>query len=64
MVDVFDAVYRRRNFKVNVKKSKVMVFERSRSEVIKFASLYRVKVEYSNGERMEEVNEFKFCILI
>lgn len=37
MADVFGAICRRRNMKVNVRKSLVMVFERSKSEVIKFA---------------------------
>lgn len=36
---------RRRNLKVNAKNSKMMVFERSISEVIIYACLYRVKVE-------------------
>ncbi len=53
--------------KVNVNKSKVMVCERSRSEVMDFACLYRVGIECEqeckiilNGEEMEEVNEFKY----
>ena len=37
MVEVFDSVCKRRKLKVNVKKSKVMVFERSKSDVIDFA---------------------------
>lgn len=46
MVDVFGVVCRR-NLKVNVKKSKLIVCERNRSEAIKFACSKRVKVECS-----------------
>ena len=36
LVDVFDNVYERQKLKVNVNKMKVMVFERSNSEVVDF----------------------------
>lgn len=52
---------------MNVNKSKVKVFGRSKSEVANFDCPYRLKVECPkecniklNGERMEEVNEFKY----
>ncbi len=37
IVDEFDRVCRRRKSKVNVDKSKVMVFERAREQTINFA---------------------------
>ena len=53
--------------KVNVGKSKVMVFERKEVEVCKFRTPYRVSVPAERkcgivlvGERMEEVNEFEY----
>ena len=56
---------------MNANKSMVMIFERSRSEVVNTDCLYRVKVEYSkvrnitlNGERMKEKNEFKYLGLL
>lgn len=56
---------------MNVGKSKVMVFQRSKSEMIKFACSYRVKVECLkqcniklNGERMQVLNKFKYFSLI
>ncbi len=65
-VSVIDSVCKRRKLKVNVNKSKVMVCERSRSEVVDFVCPYRVGIECEkeckiilNGEEMEEVNEFK-----
>ncbi len=67
LVSVFDSVCKRRKLKVNVNKSKVMVCEWSRSEVVDFVSPYRVGVECEkeckiilNGEAIEEVNEFKY----
>ena len=51
LVGVFDNVCKKRKLKVNVNKSKVMVFERGRSEVIDFGRPYRVRVRtmpYSN----------------
>ncbi len=66
-VSVFDSVCKRRKLKVNVNKSKVMVCERSRSEVVDFVCPYRGGIECEkeykiilNGEDMEEVNEFKY----
>ncbi len=57
---------KRRKLKVNVKKSKVMVCEWNRSELVDFVCPYRVGIECEkeckiilNGEEMEEVNEFK-----
>lgn len=48
-------------------RSKVLVFERNKNEVVNFNCSYRVKVECPkecniklNGEKMEEVNEFKY----
>ncbi len=67
MVSGFDSVCKRRKLKVNVNKSKVMVCEWSRSEVVDFVCPYRVGIECEkeykiilNGEEMEEVNEFKY----
>ncbi len=44
-VSVFDSVCKRRKLKVNLDKSKVMVCERSRSEVVDFVCPYRVGIE-------------------
>ena len=67
LVNLFDSVCRRRKLKVNVSKSKVMVFERCRRDVIDFECPYRVRLESPkeldirlNGERMGEVDEFKY----
>ena len=67
LVAVFDDVCQKRKLKVNVNKSKVMVFERARSETIDFGCPYRVRIEEPkvldislNGEKMEEVDEFKY----
>ncbi|KAK3896274.1 hypothetical protein Pcinc_000018 [Petrolisthes cinctipes] len=67
VVDEFQSVYKRRKLKVNVGKSKVMVFEKTKTEVIDFATPYRVAVPTGTeceitlgGERMEEVREFKY----
>ncbi len=67
LVSVFDSVWKRRKLKVNVNKSKVMVCERSSSEIVDFVCPYRVGIECEkeckiilNGEEMEEVNEFKY----
>ncbi len=66
LVSVFNRVCKRRKLKVNVNKSKVMVCERSRSEV-DFLCPYRVGIECEkvckiilNAEEMEEVNEFRY----
>ena len=55
---------------MNVNKS-MMIFERSKSEVVNTDCPYRVKVEYpiecnimQNGERMKAVNELKYLGLI
>ena len=45
LVNVFDRVCKRRKLKVNANTSKVIVFERSRSEVVDFERPYRVRVE-------------------
>ncbi|WP_435316575.1 reverse transcriptase domain-containing protein, partial [Klebsiella pneumoniae] len=65
VVDEFCRVCERRKLKVNVSKSKVMVFERRRSEVVEFQRPYRVEVDVvgeckieMNRVRMEEVTEF------
>ncbi len=67
LVSVFGSVCKRRKLTVNVSKCKVMVCERSRSEVVDFVCSYRVGIECEkeckiilNGEAMEEVNEFKY----
>ena len=41
----WDTVCKRRKLKVNVKKTKVMLFPRSKSELVDFHCLYRVRVE-------------------
>ncbi len=43
LVSVFDSVCKRRKYKVNVNNSKVLVCERSRSEVVDFVCPYRVR---------------------
>ena len=67
VVNEFCRVCERRKLKVNAGKSKVMVFERKRSEVVDFHRPYRVEEENvreceieMNGEKMEEVTEFKY----
>ncbi len=45
LVSVFDCVCKRRKLKVNVTKSKVMVCERCRSEVVDFVCPYRMGIE-------------------
>ncbi len=45
LTNVFDGECKRRKLKVNVNKSKVMVCERSRSEVVDFVCPYRVGTE-------------------
>ncbi len=66
IVDEFDRVCKRRKFKVNEGKSKVMVFETAREQTINFAKPYRVGSEaileckiWLGKEKMEEVNEFR-----
>ncbi len=44
VVDQFYDVCRRRKLRVNLGKSKVMVFERRKVEVVEFGSPYRVSV--------------------
>ncbi|MEL7177812.1 MAG: reverse transcriptase domain-containing protein [Pseudomonadota bacterium] len=67
VVEEFNRVCMRRKLKVNVGKSKVMVFERGKSEVIDFGRPYRIgRIQEEecyitmNGERLEEVSEFKY----
>ncbi|MCP5003018.1 MAG: hypothetical protein GY941_03575 [Planctomycetes bacterium] len=67
VVKEFDTVCKRRKLRVNVGKSKVMVFERAEGEVIDFATPYRVGVPNESRceimlgrEMMEEVDEFKY----
>ena len=67
VVNEFYNVCTRRNLKVNCDKSKVMVFERRKMEVIEFDTQYRVRVENEEGCKvamggkcLEEVNEFKY----
>ncbi len=63
LVTEFSNVCVRRKLKVNVGKSKVMVFEKRKSEVIEFVNQYRMRAENQrqckirmNGQIMEEVN--------
>ncbi len=67
LVSVFDSVCKRRQLKVNVNISKVMVCNRSRSEAVDFVCPYRLGIKSEkvckiilNGEEMEEVNKFKY----
>ena len=67
MVTEFDRVCERRKLRVNVGKSKVMVFERRDYDTIDFGRGYRVRVideQKCNvglkGEQLEEVKEFKY----
>ncbi len=66
IVDEFDRICKRRKMKVNAGKSKVMVFERARKQIINFPKSYRVGSEAILGckiwlgkEKMEEVNGIK-----
>ncbi len=66
-VDEFERVCKRRKLKVNVGKSKVMVFERAREQTIDFAKPHRVGSEaipdckiWLGKEKMEEVSEFEY----
>ncbi len=45
IVDKFDRVCKRKKLKVNAGKSKVMVFERAREQIINLAKSYRVESE-------------------
>ncbi len=45
LVNVFNSVCKRRKLKANINKSKVMVFEKSKSEVVDFACPYRLGVD-------------------
>ncbi len=67
VVSEFFSVCKRRKLKVNVGKSKVMVFERREEEVINFNTAYRVRLPavvscriMLGSEKMEEVSEFKY----
>ena len=67
LVDEFYIACTRRGLKVNVGKSKVMVFERGKREMVDFGRPYwldrRGEEECNilmNGERLEEVKEFKY----
>ena len=67
LVDEFCTACSRRGLKVNVGKSKVMVFERGSREVVDFGRPYRLGRRgeggcniLMNGERLEEVEEFKY----
>ncbi len=66
VVEEFYSVCKRRKLKVNAGKSKMMVFERRKEEVIDFNTAYRVRLPAVSrcrimlgSEEMEEVNEFK-----
>ena len=67
VVSEFHNVCQRRKLKVNCEKSKVMVFERRKTEVIEFDRQYRIRLENErvckivlDGKFLEEVNEFKY----
>ena len=67
VVSEFYNVCQRRKLKVNCEKSKVMVFERRKTEVIEFDRQYRIRLENErvckivlDGKFLEEVNEFKY----
>ena len=67
VVSEFHNVCKRRKLKVNINKSKVMVFERRKTESIDFARPYRVQRQEEckcrivmEGAKLEEVNEFKY----
>ena len=67
VVNEFYEVCKRRKLKVNCDKSKVMVFERRKTEVIDFGRPYRVRLENESscritmgGQCLEEVKEFKY----
>ena len=67
VVNEFYEVCKRRKLKVNCEKSKVMVFERRKTEVIGFDVPYRIRLENErkckivmDGKCLEEVNEFKY----
>ncbi len=67
VVKEFYSVCKKRELKVNARKSKVMVFERREEEVTDFNTAYRVRLPAVAGcrimlgsEEMKEVNEFKY----
>ncbi len=71
LVNDFYSVYKRRKFKVNAGKSKVMVFERREGEVIDFNIAYRVRLPavtrcriVLGSEMMEEVSELSIWELV
>ncbi len=45
LINVFNSVCKRWNLKVNINKSEVIVFERSKSEVVDFACPCMVRIE-------------------
>ena len=67
VVSEFENVCMRRKLKVNVGKSKVMIFEKREYEVIDFGTQYRIAKEERTGckiklgrENLEEVDSFKY----
>ncbi len=71
LVNEFSNVCLRRKLKANVGKSKVMVFEKRKSEVNEFGNQCRMRAENQrqckirmNEQTMEEVNEFKYLISV
>ncbi len=66
IMDEFDSVCKRRKLRMNVCKSKVMVSEKAREQVIDFAKSYRIRAEGTTkcrirlGEKRMEVTEFKY----
>ncbi len=63
VVNEFFSVCKRRKHKVNALKSKVMVFERRKEQVINFSTAYRVRLPavakcrmMLGSEKMEEVS--------
>ena len=56
---------KRQTYTVNVNKSKVLMFKRSKSEMTDFECPYKLRVECSNeSEIMEEVHVLKYLCLI
>ncbi len=67
MINEFYNVCKRRKLKVNAGKSRVMVFEKKKGEVIDFNIAYWVRMPAVarcrirlGSEKMEEVSEFKY----
>lgn len=67
MVDAFDGVCRRRKLRINIDRSKIMVFERTRVQTFNSEKPYSFRIENPRdcniwlGEKeMKRVNKFKY----